>query len=989
MLVGFFGPANRAFATFTQAQFSQCMTATNNNFAECQRQSIASTGTGIPPILVPNGETPVPASGVCPPDHPRKIITPIGEAGTILTSCSNLPASGLSQEVPNVPDPSPDMVDGCGIKPWTWGSCIAKWLAEFTYETIFKLAALVLWLAGMILDFVIKFTIVDMAKHLKDITGINIAWKVIRDLMNLGFIFLLVYEAIKIIIDQSDVPKIKKFITGIVLASILINFSLFFTKVLIDASNVVTIGLYSAMIDNTDSNGAKIPGSCQTNIVGTTQPNCRPSVGGISVPFMRALNLSNFFSGQTFNVMVNNLRGNGNLLIFAVFGTILFLVVAFVFFAVASLFAVRYITLLILLVLSPIGYIGIALPWMKHYSDDWWESLRGQLLFAPTYMLMTWVVLTVMTSKGFISPSGNWAGLIANTNADGTPVTTADVTENLGLIFNFVIIIGFMLFSLTAAKKTASRGASAIGDSAKKLTAFTSAAAFGGGAWLGRTTVGNIGKRVSNSAWLQQIANRTDNKGFGKTVSGALGRAGLYTAQTARSASFDVRGATIPTNVIGDAIAGSVGRTRLGKKFGLDEVNIASIPVGSQISEQAGLGKPETKGVRELEAEKEKRQHDSATAAANELALAQAKRDVTAGATAKPGTTEGDAAIAKMKVALTKLTEKQTETLVANNKELLKSSEFANAISVKQLETLNKSEQLSEADKDKLNGKRFAAINEIADLGSSATTAQKEALETALSKMSDKETEILAGSNKKLLESQEFANSISVKQLEALTKSDQFTETEKGRLKENRFAEIAAINDPAKLAAAAAAEAVPEPLRTPAQKDAISVMDKAKKRIKGLADSEVEMIDPDYIKDPAFISQLRPAQIENIYKSSKFTTSQKNKLKEVRIEPLKNAITAGNAAHAASNIPAFDAAVVSAKAAAKRLGHKEILSLEPEERKTPVMAEVYNRELLKRMAPEMNVSEIPDLKAYILSMLPATDKTALWLNSLDGESSFS
>ena len=125
----------------------------------------------------------------------------------------------------------------------TWTDCILDVIGSIAYNTILKLAAFILYLAGTILDFVINFTIVDMASNLSKLTGINMAWKVIRDLMNMAFIFLLVYEAIKLIIGQSDTGKIKNFITFIVLASLLINFSLFFTKVMIDASNIVTIGV--------------------------------------------------------------------------------------------------------------------------------------------------------------------------------------------------------------------------------------------------------------------------------------------------------------------------------------------------------------------------------------------------------------------------------------------------------------------------------------------------------------------------------------------------------------------------------------------------------------------------------------------------------------------------------------------------------------------------------------------------------------------------
>ncbi|MCB6574800.1 hypothetical protein LI165_12305, partial [Phascolarctobacterium faecium] len=88
----------------------------------------------------------------------------------------------------------------------------------------FQFVSLILWIAGSLLNFVITETIVNMATNINKMEGINIAWKVIRDIMNIAFIFLLIYEGAKMIAGQSDTGKVKKFITGIVLASLLINF---------------------------------------------------------------------------------------------------------------------------------------------------------------------------------------------------------------------------------------------------------------------------------------------------------------------------------------------------------------------------------------------------------------------------------------------------------------------------------------------------------------------------------------------------------------------------------------------------------------------------------------------------------------------------------------------------------------------------------------------------------------------------------------------
>ena len=191
---------------------------------------------------------------------------------------------------------------------------------------IMSIISLLLMLAGLLLDFVVNFTIVNMRTQLNALTGINIAWKILKDLMNIAFIFMLVYYGITLIIGVSSKESIKKFIVGIILASLLINFSLFFTKILIDASNVVTTGIYHSIIDNTI-----LP---VTGPDGVTRP-----VSGLSVPFMRALGLSSFYSATTFESMRTTAGGDWNALFIPALGVVLFLIVTFVFLSIAILFS--------------------------------------------------------------------------------------------------------------------------------------------------------------------------------------------------------------------------------------------------------------------------------------------------------------------------------------------------------------------------------------------------------------------------------------------------------------------------------------------------------------------------------------------------------------------------------------------------------------------------------------------------------------------------
>jgi len=552
--------------------------------------------------------------------------------------------------VPNMPDPT---------------LCVQGLLLYFLYG-ILSLVSLLLMIAGTMMDFVVNYTIVNMRLRIDGLNGINIAWKILKDLMNIAFIFLLLYEAIKLIIGQGSRESVKKFITGIVLASLLINFSLFFTKVLIDASNIVTVGLYDATIDRS------------TVIV--TNPTA-PAFLGLSTPIMRVVGLTSFYDTGTFTTMMESAGGFWNILAIPILGIFLFIVVTFVFIAVAGMLIVRFFTLILLLILSPIAYMGLALNFMKPYSSQWWKAFNSQLIFPPVFMLMMLVSLTIAVSPGFIT-NGNWGEIVNGLNGSNPQLSMGTAQ----LLLNFIIFIGLIIASLTISKKISTDGSSHISNATSKLTGFAGGAVMGGGAWLGRRSAGYVGNSMANNVNLQEKAS-DNNKNIASRM---LAKTALYSARTSRDATFDVRNASVP---------------------GMPNMT----PIGSYMSNIAGLGKGDEKGYKQEKEDKDKKKRDKEAKNSDELAVAQAKRDIVAGSKNTASQTEIDA----MEKALAKLSDKQTETLVAGNRELLNSLNFANSISVKQLEALNKSDQFSDSEKDTLKGHRFsqlASINDAAGL---------------------------------------------------------------------------------------------------------------------------------------------------------------------------------------------------------------------------------------------------------------------------------
>jgi len=368
---------------------------------------------------------------------------------------------------------------------------------------LLMIGAFFLSITGLLFDFVIDQTIVNMSANLATGAGgigdgINAVWSTLRDLANMVFIFVLLWAAIQLILGLST--EIGKTIRNIIIVGLLINFSLFFTKVVIDASNIPAIGFLNSIRTATVA-------APPTSIQGFELKSYAALV-------MNAVGLHTFFKADVLNT------GDPlNIFMTGLMGLIMMLVLSVVFLVAGVLFVARYILLIMLMILSPLALIGYALPALKSKTAEWWQALKNQAFFAPYFMLMLWVAFKLMYTRGFISPQFIQGANLA--------VVGQQPQGTMGLILKFVLVIGMIVAALILSKKMAS--------STKGFGAIVGGVAtvgFGTAGFAGRRTVGALASRVTKSVGFQRLAAR-HQKTFGALYSG--------TQKVAKS-SFDVRG---------------------------------------------------------------------------------------------------------------------------------------------------------------------------------------------------------------------------------------------------------------------------------------------------------------------------------------------------------------------------------------------------------------------------------------------------------------
>ncbi len=371
-----------------------------------------------------------------------------------------------------------------------------------------RLGGWTLTVAGVFLNLSIDFTILQMSDFVKNTGAINAAWKVFRDLANIFFIFILIYIAISTIIGTAS-GQTQKMLINVIVVALIINFSMFFTKVIIDTSNIFTIQFYNSISkgDNSLDNG-------------------------LSWVFMNASKLTSIYTVADGTLTANpqNTFTSYNMFTVGIMSLIFCIILAFVFLAIALMLVIRFAILIFLMILSPLALMGFAHPKLKGKFDSWWHALIDQALFAPVAMMMLWVVALIVNSPGFHTAlhsdfaSTSFVGLVQ-----------ASIKDSIYVILNFVILIALLIGGFVIAKGTSKTGSSF-------AMKYAGRASFGAAGWLGRRTIGRGANAIANSSTLKKfVADRP-----------VLGNYALKAAKGVASTNFDLRGIA----QIGDRVGG-------------------------------------------------------------------------------------------------------------------------------------------------------------------------------------------------------------------------------------------------------------------------------------------------------------------------------------------------------------------------------------------------------------------------------------------------
>ncbi len=362
--------------------------------------------------------------------------------------------------------------------------------------------------AGQFLDFFIYYS-TNSASYVNSF--IEQGWGAVRDVANIFFIIALLYIAIKTILSL-NVSDNKKLIGAIVIIALLINFSLFFTKVVIDASNILAKVFYN----NTDSVDAK----------GVPMKHGDEGQKSISVGLVDKFDPQNLISQDTYN---NN---KGSFIFFILFLIAITGYMVYMFFSVALLFVARVISLYISMIFAPVAFISYILPFKipGFGHEEWWTDLLKNAFLAPIFIFMLYLIVM-------------FAGFLKTIVATGLNVTsTKSFFQSLmHVAIPFIILFGLLMKAKELAVDYSGKIGAAISKVGAVVGGVALGAATGGLAIAGRATIGRAGSAIANSEKMK----KWEAAGWG-------GGATKRLLERGSKASFDARNAKVAGKSLSD-----------------------------------------------------------------------------------------------------------------------------------------------------------------------------------------------------------------------------------------------------------------------------------------------------------------------------------------------------------------------------------------------------------------------------------------------------
>ncbi len=443
-------------------------------------------------------------------------------------------STGLFATTQNLNTPAPQTTGNAFADEVTRKSCIdltkfdmAGCLVKIFYFFFYTIPRWMLWAVAYVFNLLLAITLggefIGSSKFVAE------AWTVVRDLSNIFFILILLYIAFKMILDLG-LAEAQKMIVKVILVALFINFSMFFTKIVIDSSNIIALIFYNKI-------------SVETNIEGKPRyyqavANEKDVAGGITAAFDPTKSLSPEIFEQAKTDWYNGTKvtrtevDSGTLAALILISGLILWFAIYAFFISSIAFLGRLIELWILIIFSPFAFMSMAVTKFEGMEylgwNDWFKRLIKVAFMAPIFMFFLYLIFKIVHADIF-------ADILTPNNGEGGLI---------GMILKVALPALVILAMLLKATEFAKKGGGQFGEmfikggtlAAGLVGGLALGAASGGTtllAGVGGTALNNLGKKAGNNfagntlrdlgGGLQKKNFDIRNTGVGKSIASATG----------------------------------------------------------------------------------------------------------------------------------------------------------------------------------------------------------------------------------------------------------------------------------------------------------------------------------------------------------------------------------------------------------------------------------------------------------------------------------
>lgn len=438
-------------------------------------------------------------------------------------------------------------------------------LVRDAYYIFYVVPAFLLGLVGYLFNILIH---VSLSSTLFRSPFVSVAWKVVLGISNIFFLLILLYISIKIILDLGK-SEAKKMISLVVFVAIIINFSMFFTQIVIDSSNIVASVFYNKLQVCVKKNPTDV---CTYSGVGGEKDVSRALVSSFDPT--SALTWQNFFKeAKTVRDASGNAVGeeipNGTYMALILISGSIMLFACYALFMSGFSFLGRLIELWKSLVFSPFAFMSATVPKLSKIEYLGWESWLKNLLSAafmgPIFMFFLYFIFLLIQSNVFSEITSN--------NVTGASVLTGEgqisiIKKLIGIVIPALLICVLLKQATEFAKKGSGAAGAMITKFAGVVGGLAAGAALGvatgGAALAARTAIGGGGGYAANKLAEKTNAFAARHEWAGKIGANKLASGLTSVGALAQKSSFDLRGVKIAGKSLGSVTGLSLGDAQKG-----------------------------------------------------------------------------------------------------------------------------------------------------------------------------------------------------------------------------------------------------------------------------------------------------------------------------------------------------------------------------------------------------------------------------------------